>query len=851
MQTYTYKKPQYNNGKKPQTMEVYVFNLGGKGLCSLADQSRLHFTEEEIIEAELVFSDKLQKSSGYFRLCAIGGTIKCKPSPDKVNIIIQPSRRDTGYIVLDGIPVCGDICMTEEDGMLVFRIESDVISQSDTATIECKGEISRHEVGYLELFLINGERYYFGNDLFCSAIDNLYFKFREKLSHDLTRVVESGYAVLDVSNAFENPFTPTNDDVVAQICEKGEGEHTIVGIAIDEESFLLPELSCNGYARLVDENRLFITFGQNAKELFEDYEGCEKRKAFRIEADEKYIKDGVLQCGNHSIFETDHGKDTFVIPEGVVEIAEDAFSAFEDASKFFCFMFGAIELPNSLKRIGGGAFRGSTLKCVRIPKNVETIGPEAFSAWELESVSVDEENKFYKSVGNCVIDMRNMELVFGCKNSVIPQNMGIKKIADWAFKNRIFSEITIPETVEEIGNEAFWGCEIQCLTIPESMRIIGDHAFRYSKIKNLFIPKNVEKFSGSSFSKEALEAIEVDKDNPTYVSVGNCLINKKTGELVLGCKNSVIPQDMKIKKIGDFAFNGCHLKNVTLPETLVEIGKNAFENNDFCEITLPDAISNIGKGAFTSCYNLTSVVIPKRVTVINKEVFFGCRELESVTFHDELEEIGKQAFFYCALKTLELPREIIHISDGCFTGCQFQKLELPYIKTIGDNALSFCENLESLVVPNLVKIGGSFLWQCWKLSHIDVGNNADVYISVNNCIIDRKEKALIYARPNSVIPTGIGVKKIAGYAFCCCDDMGDIVIPDEIEEIEDYAFDECRGITSVTWGSGLRKLSEDAFSSCTSTVPLNIKGIDCEVTAEALNGETSRFTFIYDDDWPS
>lgn len=53
---------------------------------------------------------------------------------------------------------------------------------------------------------------------------------------------------------------------------------------------------------------------------------------------------------------------------------------------------------------------------------------------------------------------------------------------------------------------------------------------------------------------DEIESIEVEEGNPVFRSVNNCLIESATGTLIMGCKNSIIPDDNTIKKIGKMAF---------------------------------------------------------------------------------------------------------------------------------------------------------------------------------------------------------------------------------------------------------------------------------------------------------
>ena len=51
--------------------------------------------------------------------------------------------------------------------------------------------------------------------------------------------------------------------------------------------------------------------------------------------------------------------------------------------------------------------------------------------------------------------------------------------------------------------------------------------------------------------------MSVDKNNPYYYSINNCIIDKRSGELVAGCATSIIPTDKNVTSIGGYAFASC------------------------------------------------------------------------------------------------------------------------------------------------------------------------------------------------------------------------------------------------------------------------------------------------------
>ena len=150
-------------------------------------------------------------------------------------------------------------------------------------------------------------------------------------------------------------------------------------------------------------------------------------------------------------------------------------------------------------------------------------------------------------------------------------------------------DVIIPETiaysgttysVTSIGIYAFYKCRgLTSVTIPNSVTSIGYGAFSYcSGLTSVTIPNSVSYIGEAAFSSCSwLTSVTVDKNNGTYDSRDNCnaIIETSTNKLVVGCKNSIIPNS--VTSIGGYAFYNCsELTSVTIPNSVTSVGKYAF-----------------------------------------------------------------------------------------------------------------------------------------------------------------------------------------------------------------------------------------------------------------------------------
>ena len=121
---------------------------------------------------------------------------------------------------------------------------------------------------------------------------------------------------------------------------------------------------------------------------------------------------------------------------------------------------------------------------------------------------------------------------------------------------------------------------------------------------------NVTAIEATAFSGcTGLESISVAAGNPKYHSEGNCIIETASHTLILGCKKSVIPDD--VTSIGDRAFMDCEsLASIEIPASVTSIGDYAFSNcTGLTSIDIPASMTSIGEGAFADCESLASVTI--------------------------------------------------------------------------------------------------------------------------------------------------------------------------------------------------------------------------------------------------
>lgn len=350
---------------------------------------------------------------------------------------------------------------------------------------------------------------------------------------------------------------------------------------------------------------------------------------------------------------------------------------------------------------------------------------------------------------------------------------------------RVIKKVVISSGMIGIGNFAFENCsDLKSVEIPASVTSIGSAAFK---------------------DCSGLESMNIDEANTTYENPegSNAIVEKSSKTLVAGCKNTKIPDDVKI--IGAYAFCGC---------------------SDLKSIEIPDNVSEIQVAAFDDCSNLTAIHIPAGVDKIALGVFMGCSNLNSITIDS-------------ANRSYESPGNANAIIDkGTMTLLEgSNNTVIPEgVKRIWQNAFAERIHLKSITIPaSVTSIVGMPFSDCDSLEEIKVDADNAIFDSRNNCnaIIESATNTLIAGCGKTVIPEGI--ETIGDSAFERVKTLTHVTIPKSVTEIRGYAFERCENLSTVNLQKGIQTIGYGAFTECVGLTNLIFCGTKADWQAVTID----------------
>ena len=315
---------------------------------------------------------------------------------------------------------------------------------------------------------------------------------------------------------------------------------------------------------------------------------------------------------------------------------------------------------------------------------------------------------------------------------------------------------TLPSTLTTIGEGAFQSCSsLTSISIPASVTLIGKKIDDDNSLHNPF-----------EYCPNLTE-IDVDVNNPNYVSVDGVLYDKHQTSLLA-----------------------------------YPAGK------DGASFVVPNTVATICEAAFTNCYNLESVTLQEGLDEIEGFAFDGCINLSAISIPNSVTTIGRMAFDLCdKFKTVHIGKGLVSLGEWAFRNYNIESIDVDL-----ENA-KFCS------------IDGILFSKDTTVIYQYPAAKAGVTYSIPESVTTIENHAFFQSKYLKEILLSNSVTSIVSSAFWSCEKLEKINIPESITEIADNVFLGCRSIKYLYLHKNIASIGWRAFEGCSG-----LQYIMCDAT---------------------
>ena len=450
-----------------------------------------------------------------------------------------------------------------------------------------------------------------------------------------------------------------------------------------------------------------------------------------------FARRGVPDPNYNGPLATMHAGEVYTIANSVETIAKGAFAQVQHIT--------AVKL-NNVKKISEGAFYSvRNLRNVELGASVETIEDGAItSSPDFTRFAVDSNNPNYTADAEGIIYTKNKEeLVLypsgrAGEYSTLPTTKKIRRRAFY-YAQKV-TKVNFNSALENIDNDAFQvttALNEITFAAPSNLTRIGTWVFYMSGLTKLELPASLKEIGSTAFRKNN------------------------------NLKTVTVAANSQLESIGTYAFSdNSNLESFT------------FEGST--------ALKTIRGNAFSNDTKLASFDVPANVETINRAAFDGTSSMKHVTFQApaKIKTIGEAAFQNAnALENIDLPEGLLEIKKDAFNKCT---------------------SLTEIGIPSTVTtIDPTGFQQAEKLERFDVNKNNTVYSSVDGFLLSKDKKTLVSFPPAkagtyyTLLPPTI--ETIGAQAFYAINKLENITIPEKVNRIERFAFDNLVNLKTIAF----------------------------------------------------
>ena len=406
----------------------------------------------------------------------------------------------------------------------------------------------------------------------------------------------------------------------------------------------------------------------------------------------------------------------------------------------------------------------SLLTHIELAEGLLSIGDEAFAYLNIEEITFP---KSLKTIGNSIFYSYNSTTLH---TIILQENSNLESIGEQAFYNAVL-----------VGN------------LPNTLNKIEKNAFYYYKGTEITIPSSVETIGNYAFQNSSLEEVTIHSDILGYGMFYNCqsLAN--------------VTMDGNIESIPEKCFGNCSsLSSITIPSTVTSIGASAFYESGIESITIPSTVTSMGGSIFSNCAYLASVQVLANVEALPAYMFYYCQALTTVSLPNTLTSIGDHAFYSCTLlEAITIPSTVNTFGDYAFSGClKLNNVVLPTgTVKIADYMFRDCTSLNNITLPNTVTEIGQYAFQNCGFTALEIWDS----ITKIGQHAFRDCKSILSIKVPSTVTT------VNTYAFYGNTSLQHVEFLANTTTVTDRLFYNCSQLKTIVLGESITKIGTYTF----------------------------------------
>ena len=406
------------------------------------------------------------------------------------------------------------------------------------------------------------------------------------------------------------------------------------------------------------------------------------------------LPDSLNYLGRHA-FENNYSLTGVILSKRLETISENAFANTGlinleipsnikeiNSGAFYNTNLSVLTLSEGLQRIDSSAFVGNQLKLIDLPASLKYLGSSAFGnssklrVVKIKSNIINDNYYSYSTVSPFSYEnYYNDEISKEKPASIFVSFEGdVSKVSDYLFKG-----VTPVKTVSfkdninltEIGNHAFDGTSLTFLTLPDTVEKLGEFAFGNIKtLDSVNIPKKIitadRAFDGSKRLNELRNKFQgIRIPDGMFENTGLTTFIVPSGIKEIG-KYTFLNNKRTDKNVETFGYGNSleGFKDVILPDGLTKIDSRAFESTEIEYLDIPDTVTEIGDGAFRFNSNIKSIKLPSELKALNGYLFEGNKNMNQLIIPDKVESIDTNAFVNMeGLENVYIPASVTKIGE--------------------------------------------------------------------------------------------------------------------------------------------------------------------------------------------